>query len=179
MIFPLNRNLNRAMKTKSERIQVTLSLTPRFSGVYGPRPNRRTVSTVSSRSRAFTLVELLLVLVILGILAAIVIPKFAGRSEQAKETAATTQISSFSTALNNFEVDNGFYPKSLNDLLVQPRDAQNWHGPYLQTDVIPKDPWGNDYAYKAPGSHNPSSFDISSAGPPGGDKVFANWTVKR
>jgi general secretion pathway protein G len=134
----------------------------------------------SNRRSAFTLVELLLVLVILGILAAIVIPKFAGRSEQAKETAATTQISSFSTALNNFEVDNGFYPKSLNDLLVQPRDAQNWHGPYLQSDIVPKDPWGNDYAYRAPGSHNPSSFDISSVGPPpGGEKVFANWTIKR
>ena len=158
MILNRARNLNLTMKTKP----------------HGISQNR-----TSNRRSAFTLVELLLVLVILGILAAIVIPKFAGRSEQAKETAATTQISSFSTALNNFEVDCSFYPKSLNDLLVQPRDAQNWHGPYLQTDVIPKDPWGNEYAYRAPGSHNPSSFDISSAGPPGGDKVFANWTLKK
>lgn len=153
-----NSNLNLTMKTKFQRIS--------------KNPNR-------DRRGAFTLVELLLVLVILGILAAIVIPRFAGRSEQAKEQAAVTQISSLTTALNNFEVDNGFYPKSLNDLLVQPRDAQNWHGPYLQSDVIPKDPWGNDYTYKAPGSHNPSSFDISSGGRPGGEKVFANWTVKR
>jgi general secretion pathway protein G len=169
------------MKTKFRRVQPSLSfsLTPRFSGAYGHRANRRTVSTVSSRSRAFTLVELLLVLVILGILAAIVIPRFAGRSEQAKEQAAVTQISSLTTALNNFEVDNGYYPKSLNDLLVKPRDAQNWHGPYLQSDVIPKDPWGNEYAYKAPGSHNPSSFDLSSSGPPSGDKTFANWTVRK
>src|SRR6266700_7193455 len=98
---------------------------------------------------AFTLVELLLVLMILGILAAIVIPKFSGRSEQARIQAAVTQIQNFTTVLNNFEVDNGFFPKSLNDLLVQPRDAQNWHGPYLQTDAIPKDPWGNEYTYKA------------------------------
>jgi len=153
-----NPNLNLAMKTKFQRI-------PQKPGGH--------------RRSAFTLVELLLVLVILGILAAIVIPRFAGRSEQAKEQAAVTQISSFSTALNNFEVDNAYYPKSLGDLLAQPRDAQNWHGPYLQTDVIPKDPWGNDYVYKAPGSHNPSSFDISSSGPPGGDKVFANWTIKK
>src|SRR5438874_2170959 len=87
-------------------------------------------------TRAFTLVELLLVLVILGILAAIVIPKFSGRTEQAKEKAAVTQIANLSTAINNYEVDNSGYPKSLNDLLVQPRDAQNWHGPYLQGDTV-------------------------------------------
>ncbi len=128
---------------------------------------------------AFTLVELLLVLVILGILAAIVIPKFSGRTEQAKEQQAVTQISTFSTALNNFEVDNGHFPKSLMDLIAQPGDAQNWHGPYLQSDNIPKDPWGSDYVYKCPGSHNPSFFDLSSAGPPPGEKLIANWTVKR
>jgi general secretion pathway protein G len=184
------------MKTKCQKVQrfenslsltcsqsahrFPLSLTPRFSGVPRAAATPETVSTVSRRRRSgFTLVELLLVLVILGILAAIVIPRFAGRSEQAKEQAAVTQISSLTTALNNFEVDNGYYPKSLNDLLAQPRDAQNWHGPYLQSDVIPKDPWGNDYAYKVPGSHNPSSFDLSSAGPVGGDKLFANWTIRK
>ena len=132
-----------------------------------------------SRSSGFTLVGLLLVLVILGILAAIVIPKFSGRSEQAKVQAAATQISNLSTAINNYEVDNSGYPKSLNDLLVAPRDAQNWHGPYMQTDVIPKDPWGNDYIYKCPGAHNPTFFDLSSAGSPGADTVIANWTIKK
>ena len=132
-----------------------------------------------SRRSAFTLVELLLVLVILGILAAIVIPKFSGRTEQAKEQAAVTQISTFGTALNAFEVDNGFYPKSLGDLIAQPRDAQNWRGPYLQSDTIPKDPWGNEYVYKSPGTHNPTSYDVSSAGPPNADKVIANWTIQK
>lgn len=176
-----NPNLNRdlAMKTKFPNIQGSFSLTPRFSGMCRHLAKPETGSTVSRRRSAFTLVELLLVLVILGILAAIVIPKFSGRSEQAKEQAASTQISSLSTALNNFEVDNGYYPKALGDLIAKPRDAQNWHGPYLQSDSIPKDPWGNEYVYKFPGSHNPSFFDLNSGGPPSGDKVIANWTIKK
>jgi general secretion pathway protein G len=129
--------------------------------------------------RAFTLIELLLVLVILGILAAIVVPKFAGRTEQARLTAATTQINSFSTALDAFEVDNGYYPKGRNgltDLVQQPRDAQNWKGPYLKE--VPLDPWNNAYIYEYPGKHNPNGYDLSSMGPDGrtggGDDVM-NW----
>lgn len=134
---------------------------------------------------AFTLVELLLVLVILGILAAIVLPRFSGVSERGRVTAAQTQISTFKTALDAFEVDMGYYPKGrsgLVDLIQQPRDAKNWHGPYLQSDVIPKDPWGNDYAYEYPGRHNPSSFDLSSPGPDGRagtDDDIANWTLRK
>lgn len=139
--------------------------------------------TARLRFQAFTLIELLLVLVILGILAAIVIPKFTGRTEQARVTAAVTQISSFSTALNTFELDNGGFPKGrngLNDLVQQPRDTANWHGPYL--DSIPKDPWGNDYVYECPGKHNPSSFDITSAGPDGqlgNEDDITNWQNKK
>lgn len=132
---------------------------------------------------AFTLVELLLVLVILGVLAAIVVPKFSGRTEQARLTAAQTQIAAFSTALGMFEVDNGSYPKGRNGLLelVQaPRDSKNWHGPYLKD--IPKDPWGNDYVYECPGRHNATGFDIMSMGPDlraGSEDDVTNWTVKR
>ena len=92
---------------------------------------------VRNRS-GFTLIELLLVLVILGILAAIVVPKFSGRTEQARVTAASSQISTFGTALDAFEVDNGFYPKGksgLNDLVSSPRDAQAWKGPYLKSEI--------------------------------------------
>ncbi len=136
-----------------------------------------------ARSQAgFTLIELLLVLVILGILAAIVVPKFSGRTEQAKEQAARTQISTFQTALGTFEVDMGHYPRGragLQDLIVRPRDAQNWRGPYLQTDRIPADPWGNEYIYECPGRRNPDSYDISSAGPPGADKPIGNFSTDK
>ena len=66
------------------------------------------------------------------------------------------------------------------DLIQQPRDAQNWRGPYLQSDSIPKDPWGNDYIYECPGRHNPTSYDISSLGPPGdniGDRQLDHQTL--
>jgi general secretion pathway protein G len=134
-------------------------------------------------AHGFTLIELLLVLVILGILAAIVVPKFAGRTEQAKDTAAKTQIASFSTALDAFEVDNGYYPKGRNgllDLVQQPRDAKSWHGPYLKD--IPKDPWGNDYVYECPGRHNSGAYDIMSMGPDGrsgSEDDITNWQQKR
>jgi general secretion pathway protein G len=130
-----------------------------------------------SSRQGFTLVELLLVLTILGILAAIVVPKFTGRTEQARITAARTQISTFSTALEAFEVDTGAYPKTLQDLVQQPRDAQNWKGPYLQGD-IPLDPWLHPYVYAYPGRHMANGFDLYSLGFDGREGTeddITNW----
>ncbi|MBU6409807.1 MAG: type II secretion system major pseudopilin GspG [Verrucomicrobia bacterium] len=138
----------------------------------------KTARQSSSRRRAFTLVEMLLVVTIIGILAALVIPKMVGRSEQARETAARADISSIKTALDAFEVDNGYYPKTLQGLIQQPSNTKNWHGPYL--DSIPQDPWGNPYSYEYPGKHNPNSFDLWSAGPDGKSGTqddIGNWTT--
>src|SRR5882672_2451259 len=186
----LNRKRSANGPPFAARSRLRIGRNPARSSSSGPlRPGTGRAPLAVSRcgsasgNDGFTLVELLLVLVILGILAAIVIPKFSGRTEQAKEQAAVTQISTFKTALDAFEVDNGYYPKGksgLQDLIVAPRDAQNWRGPYMQTDVIPKDPWGNDYIYECPGRHNPTSYDLSSMGPPpGGEKVIANWTIQK
>ncbi len=146
----------------------------------GPSAVRLMRKEKRPNQRAFTLIELLLVLVILGILAAIVVPKFSGRTEQARQTAAQSQIATFGTALDAFEIDTGHYPKGksgLLDLVQQPRDAQGWKGPYMKNE-IPKDPWGNDYIYECPGKHNPSSYDVMSMGPDGkvgGDDDITNW----
>jgi general secretion pathway protein G len=126
--------------------------------------------------RAFTLVEMLLVITIIGILAALVVPKMMGRSEQARQSAVSADISAIKTALDAFEVDNGYYPKSLSDLIQQPRDSKNWRGPYL--DKLPSDPWGNPYEYVFPARQNTAGFDISSIGPDsksGTDDDIGNW----
>jgi general secretion pathway protein G len=135
------------------------------------------------RRHAFTLVEMLLVVTIIGILAALVIPKIMGRSEQARMTAAHADINGgIKSALDSFEVDNGYYPKGKNglgDLVQQPRDAKNWRGPYL--DKLPSDPWGSAYIYEYPGKHNPSSYDLYSVGPDGKagtEDDIGNWATK-
>ena len=144
---------------------------------------RRNVPLTIAARDGFTLVELLLVLVILAALAAIVVPKFAGRSEQAKVTAAQTQISSFETALDAFEVDNGYYPQGddgLTLLIEQPKDANDWKGPYLKE--IPLDPWGKEYIYEYPGKQHERGYDLMSMGPDGrsgGDDDITNWTQER
>jgi general secretion pathway protein G len=113
---------------------------------------------------AFTLVEIMLVVIIIGVLAGLVIPKISGMGERARNTAAQTDINGgIKTALGNYEVDNGTYPRSLQDLMVQPANARNWHGPYLEN--VPLDPWGFPYVYRFPGRHNPASYDLFSVGP--------------
>ena len=128
--------------------------------------------------RGFTLIELLLVVTIISVLAAMVVPRLVGRSEQARIAAATADIeSNLSVALDLYELDNGTYPADLEGLLRQPSPAPpNWNGPYLKKK--PKDPWGEEYYYKFPGEHNKDSYDLASYGRDkvagGGDDV-TNW----
>jgi general secretion pathway protein G len=128
---------------------------------------------------AFTLVEILLVVTIIGILAALVIPRIAGTGERARVTAAQADINGgIKSALGQYEVDNGFYPKSLQDLIQQPGNAKNWHGPYFDPPQLPVDPWGNPYIYYYPGKHNQTSYDLLSTGADGKegtDDDIGNW----
>jgi general secretion pathway protein G len=123
------------------------------------RPIRR------QQASGFTLIELLLVMVILAILAAVIVPKFTGRTNQAKVSAATTDISNLKTTISAFEVDTGSYPQSLNDLVTNPGNITGWHGPYIEK--LPNDPWGHPYIYHPPGGEGGSDFQVLSAGPDG------------
>src|ERR1039458_7106702 len=100
----------------------------------------------------FTLIEIMLVVIIIGILAAMIVPNIAGRSEQARKTAARTDIeSNLGTALDLYKMDAGQYPtteQGLSALITAPTTSPTpvqWNGPYLKKKVIPKDPWGHDY----------------------------------
>ena len=122
-----------------------------------------------SFKQGFTLVELLLVITIISVLAAVIVPRFFGRSQEARITATRQTIfGTFGIALDLFEQDTGRYPLTLDALII---DAQtgNWQGPYLKSMSIPLDPWGNPYKYSYPSELTGSGvfYDIVSAGPDG------------
>ena len=135
-------------------------------------------------SKGFTLVEILLVMVIIGVLAAMVVPKMAGQGKKARIAAARVDIdANLATALDMYELDNGAYPtteQGLKALLHKPTtgpEPLNWNGPYLKKRRLPKDPWQREYVYVSPGTHNPDEYDLSSYGPDGleSDDDIVNW----
>lgn len=122
-----------------------------------------------SGSKGFTLIEILLVVIIIGTLAAMAIPRFVGRSDQAKVAAAKADVTTnIPTALKLYELDNGFFPsteqglKALSKKPASEPNPQSWNGPYLERE--PLDPWGRPYQYESPGKHRPSDYDLYSLG---------------
>jgi general secretion pathway protein G len=114
--------------------------------------------------RGFTLVEIMIVIIIIGLMAALVGPKLFGKLASAKQKAAKAQIELFGTALDAFRLDVGRYPSTeegLKALREKPSGADNWEGPYLPKE-IPLDPWGRPYTYKCPGEHG--EYDLISYG---------------
>ena len=135
--------------------------------------------------RGITLIEMLVVVTIIALFAALVAPRMMGQADKAKRTAARAQIESFMTALGAYKLDTGTYPttdQGLNALRVKPESATQWAGPYLPKD-IPMDPWGRPFLYKYPGEHGdePDIISLGADGQPGGEGNNADvvsWSNK-
>ncbi len=120
-----------------------------------------------------TLIEMLVVVTIIALFAALVVPGMMNKADKARVTAAKAQINSFQTALGSYKLDTGMYPTSeqgLQALRVAPQGVNQWQGPYLPKEV-PNDPWGRPYLYKFPGEHGqePDIVSLGADGQPGGD----------
>jgi general secretion pathway protein G len=141
------------------------------------------------KQAGFTLIELMVVVVIIAILAGLVIPRFMGETDKAKQAKTKMQIESLESALKMYKLDNGSYPtteQGLKALVETPTVGnlpKNWRqGGYLEKGKVPKDPWDHEYVYVSPGSHG--DFDLSSLGAdgePGGEefnKDINNWEIE-
>jgi general secretion pathway protein G len=132
---------------------------------------------VSGRRAGFTLLEVMVVVIVLGLLAGLVGPQIFGRVSEAKTTTAGTQLELLGVALDSYRLDNGFYPTTAQGLAaLRERPAQapvpaNWRGPYLRK-AVPSDPWGRPYLYRSPPEGGGTGFEVRTLGAdgqPGGE----------
>jgi general secretion pathway protein G len=139
---------------------------------------------VPRRRRGFTLIEVMLVLVILVLLAALSVPLYSQYQRQANRNAARSQIGAMKTPLSAYQLNLGYFPSTqqgLEALLSPPADLANpakWEGPYLDGNYIPVDPWDQPYQYQYPGTNNPQTYDLWSLGPDGQSGTeddITNW----
>jgi general secretion pathway protein G len=163
---------------EAPRVRVRAELVPAVSAADG---SVSVFARAHARSRGFTLLELLVVLVIIGLLAGYVGPQFFKQIGKSESKTAAAQLDALGKALDQYRLDTGRYPSSeqgLGALWVKPADESRWWGPYLRK-APPKDPWGRDYLYKAPGEHG--EYDLYSLGKDGReggsgeDQDVTNW----
>lgn len=132
-------------------------------------------------SRGFTFLEIMLVVVIIGILAALVGPRLVGRTNEARIEATRAQLNGIEQAIKSFEIDTGGFPKTLKELIEEPTDNSAWKGPYFDKEELPKDAWQQEFEYKFPGSNNKRTYDLWSKGPDKQSNTeddIVNWTKK-
>ena len=133
---------------------------------------------MKKREAGVTLIEMLVVVTIIALFAALVAPNMLGSADKARKTQAKAQINSYLTALGSYKLDTGVYPtteQGLQALRVKPENVNNWQGPYVQKD-IDLDPWQHPYVYKFPGDHgdDPDIICYGGDGQPGGDGLNAD-----
>jgi general secretion pathway protein G len=139
-----------------------------MTGIIAKTWQRRRSRTKRSAQHGFTLIEMLVVISIIGLIMALVGPRVLNYLSESKTKTAKIQIESFSSALDLFFLDSGRYPtgsEGLTALVQPPGNVASWNGPYLKGAVVPADPWGHPYVYRAPGQHG--AYDIISYGSDG------------
>jgi general secretion pathway protein G len=127
------------------------------------------------RQAGVTLIEMMVVVVIIALFAALVLPRMMGQADKARKTAARAQINAYLTALGSYKLDTGNYPtteQGLQALRTKPENVNGWQGPYTDKEIDP-DPWGHPYLYRFPGEHGdePDLISYGADGQPGGDGI--------
>jgi general secretion pathway protein G len=136
------------------------------------------MSRRNRRQAGVTLIEMMVVVTIIALFAALVLPKYLGQADRGRKTAARAQINAYLTALGSYKLDTGVYPttdQGLQALRAKPDGVENWQGPYTDKEIS-NDPWNHPYVYRFPGDHgdDPDLVSYGADGQPGGDGINAD-----